>query len=90
MDIQAPPSAYSIPYSGAGIELRLPLYDLNIVCHSLGIARAESLYGCSKWSIGGCLIVIPAVGNGITSDDQDRVRAHELAHCDGWPVTHPH
>ena len=77
-----PPSIY-LPYDGPGIELVLPRQRVKTICFVLGV-RKYDVQGCMIWAPGGCLIVIPQVGPGVTAAEQDAVRRHENAHCNGW------
>lgn len=91
LDVQPPPAAYAIPFTGPMIELRLPYNRVNIVCRMIGStyeAFTGLIHGCMLWGIGGCLIVVPKIERAITQEDQDAVRAHEIAHCNGWSGKH--
>jgi hypothetical protein len=87
-----PPPQYDFPYKGPLIEHVLPIEQVEPACAALGFVRPNKyvvVYGCKIFKNGICIIVIPAV-NGwyINNQDQEMVRRHELAHCNGWPADH--
>lgn len=90
LDVQSPPAIYAKECeTPPGLELRLPLNRLNVVCRQLGITTERLINGCSIWGYGGFLVIVPKVGVGISQTDQDAVRKHEEAHGCGWPADHP-
>ena len=90
MDVQSPPAIYAKDCeTPPALELRLPLNRLNVVCRMLGAEGGQALHGCSLFAIGGCLVIVPKVEGAVTQADQDAVRKHEEAHCNGWPANHP-
>jgi hypothetical protein len=85
MDIDLPPPAYAVPYKGPLFEIVLPVPRLNVVCRMLGVDQVGGwLGGCSVRNVWGCVIFLPKVEHQWTQADQDRVRAHERGHCNGW------
>jgi len=80
-----PPALYDVPYTGPGNLLIVP--DASAVCIDIGVKVKPDhvIYGCSWWTLGGCLIVLPKVLWPITQADQDMVRRVESANCNGWP-----
>ncbi len=85
MDIALPPPEYAGPYKGIVIEKIVTMTWVNVVCRGLGINQIGGwVAGCSLSVPGACLIVLPLVEHQWTQADQDRVRAHEIGHCNGW------
>lgn len=82
---------YIAPAPQTMIELVLPASQVDWLCRLLGVktTSGKRVYGCASWQIGGCLIVLPETDTEITPEDQWRVREHEIAHCNGWPMEHP-
>jgi hypothetical protein len=75
-----PPPQYDHAYRGHVIEQRLSQLEMFFLCH--GPAPA-----CSWVSKGVCHIVFP-------NNERDGraivlIRQHEIAHCNGWPSSHP-
>lgn len=92
LDVLPPPPTWIADPPQTMIELRLPRSRLNVLCRLIGGDpgfQYRDLYGCSLWAIGGCLIVVPSVDAVITAKTQADIRAHEVAHCNGWPGNHP-
>jgi hypothetical protein len=46
--------------------------------------------GCSKVDTQRCFVMIPKIGGPITGRIQAQIRAHEMAHCNGWSADHSH
>jgi hypothetical protein len=85
IDVPAPPAEYAVPYRGIVIEKVIPMPHVNIVCRILGIDQIGGwIAGCAISKFGACFIVLPKVEHQWTQADQDAIRAHELAHCNGW------
>jgi hypothetical protein len=82
-----PPPLYDFPYDGPGVVVMLPVARADTICRALGVKTktGERVYGCSLWTAGGCLIVLPSVDEQISRSDQDMVRRVESANCNGWP-----
>jgi hypothetical protein len=80
-----PPVLYDFPYTGPGNLIVVPHAD--VVCYDLGLRSkvGAKFYGCSWFTAGGCLIVLPKVEGSITQARQDMVRRAENANCNGWP-----
>lgn len=77
-----PPPHYVRPFHGPVIERVLPLAAAQRACARMG-THADA---CA-WVTGGkCYIVIPRNG---PARDLRAYRRHELAHCNGWPASHP-
>jgi hypothetical protein len=92
LDILPPPAIYDHAYAGnLSVEI-LSLEALRARCIALGSkpSKLDIIYGCAKHDAGiWCLIVLPEVnGWWISQRDQDELRTHELAHCNGWPADH--
>lgn len=86
--IRKPPPEYSGPYTGKLTERLVPLVEIGGACSALG-TKTLYAWGCAQRRDGACLIFLPAIGPGVTSALQEQIRAHELAHCNGWPNDHP-
>ena len=86
-----PPSYYAAPPPSTMIELYLPAMTVDWLCRILGVraGAGKRVYGCASWQIGGCLVILPRTDPQITRADQDAIRLHEQAHCNGWPADHP-
>jgi len=82
-----PPVLYDFPYDGPGVVVTIPVSSVETVCRALGVKTksGDRIYGCSLWTAGGCLIVLPAIDIEISKADQDKVRRVESANCNGWP-----
>jgi hypothetical protein len=80
--VLAPPHAYDHPYSGHVIERVIPLAQARALCGKRGV-RGDA---CSWIERGACYVVIPRGGpvKALAS-----YRRHEVAHCNGWPTSHP-
>jgi len=80
-----PPALYDFPYKGPGNLIIVP--DAAAVCWQLGIRvkTGDIVYGCSVFTWGGCLIVLPKVVGNITLEIQRAVRRIENANCNGEP-----
>jgi hypothetical protein len=77
-----PPHIYDHPYRGPVVQMVLPLAKSRALCGKRG-AWADS---CS-WTKGGtCYVVIPSNG---PVKSLAAYRRHEVAHCNGWPASHP-
>ena len=81
--VTAPPERYDRPFDGQVIERVLPLEEARKLCASIGIYAD----GCAAiiQPSGACYIVLPSDG---PDPDISRYRAHETAHCNGWPASH--
>lgn len=85
MDVPLPPAKYAQPYRGPLFEIVLSVPKLNVVCRMLGVDRIGGwVSGCAIKNVWGCIVFLPKVEHQWTQEDQDRVRAHELGHCNGW------
>ncbi len=80
-----PPPAYDFPYKGPGVIITVK--DTDLVCRGLGVQADEVhiIYGCSEYTAGGCIIVLPKISHIITKRNQAQVRRVENANCNGWP-----
>jgi hypothetical protein len=77
-----PPKQFIHPFKGPVIERVVSSADVERLCGfrwSVGVS-------CSWVLKGACHIIRPKDGP-IT--DAKAIRRHELAHCNGWPVSHP-
>jgi hypothetical protein len=81
--VTPPPPQYDHGYSGPVIERILPLEEARKLCADIGIT-ADGCSGIIQPS-GACYIVLPSDG----FDTVEAYRRHELAHCAGWPASHP-
>jgi hypothetical protein len=77
-----PPPKYVHPYHGPVIERVLPLAEARRACARMG-THADA---CSWVKRGTCHLVIPLGG---PVSDLGAYRRHEMAHCNGWPASHP-
>lgn len=95
LDVIQPPVQYDFPFPKPAIEVVIPVERISKVCGllsrsgSLNLANGQIAYACSQVYIGGCLIVLPMISGKITLFDQQNLRRHENAHCNGWPAWHP-
>jgi hypothetical protein len=84
MLIPLPPPQYSRPYHGRLVEIVIPLAEMARACGRPAWACAYVI------SPALCLVYLPAVEPGlISTPQQQRLREHELGHCNGWPGDHP-
>jgi hypothetical protein len=80
--VLVPPHAYDHPYSGHFIEQVIPLAQARTLCGKRGVSSDA----CSWIENGTCHIVIPRGG---PVKSLASYRRHEVAHCNGWPASHP-
>jgi hypothetical protein len=79
-----PPGQYNHPYAGRVVERVMPVAEVRALCTSVG--ASGRFVACAWVSDGVCHIVLP-------NDEPAPVstyRRHEIAHCNGWPASHPH
>jgi hypothetical protein len=77
-----PPPQYNYPYKGPVIEYVLPRAEARAMCRKRN-AWADA---CSWTKDGKCYIVLPVGG---PVKQLAPYRRHEIAHCNGWPASHP-
>jgi len=83
-----PPSRYDFSYPGQLNEVKLDALAVHKYCGGRGDA-VQRLLGCAVPLGAKCIIVLPKVESMLISKaQQDRVRRHEVAHCNGWGVNH--
>jgi hypothetical protein len=77
-----PPHQYDHRYHGPVVEMVMPLAKARAACGKRG-APADA---CSWTEHGKCYLILPHGGpvKGLAS-----YRHHEVAHCNGWPASHP-
>jgi hypothetical protein len=90
MSVTLPPAEFDHAYAGALYVSILDVRDVQGACGGSSLILG-SIYACSvpipEAQV--CRIVIPKVEFGIvTQAQQDRLRRHELGHCNGWTVEH--
>jgi hypothetical protein len=80
--VLAPPHMYDHHYHGPVVEMVMPVAKARATCGKRG-APGDA---CSWTEHGICYIIIPRGGpvKGLAS-----YRRHEVAHCNGWPASHP-
>ena len=78
--IDAPPAIYRHGHRGA-VTVRHTQH---------GIVSQYRALGCSKVDTQRCFVMIPKIGGPITGRIQAQIRAHEMAHCNGWSADHSH
>jgi hypothetical protein len=89
--IDAPPAIYHHGYRGALTVRQGSLAEVEHFCHTMhGIVSQYQALGCSKVDTQRCFVMIPKIGGPITARIQAQIRAHELAHCNGWSADHSH
>jgi hypothetical protein len=79
-----PPAQYNHPYAGPVDERVMPVAEVRTRCRSVG--ASGRFVACAWVSNGICHIILP-------NDEPVPVstyRRHEIAHCNGWPASHPH
>ena len=79
-----PPGQYNHPYAGRVDERVMPVAEVRALCRPVG--ASGRFVGCAWVSNGICHIILP-------NDEPAPVatyRRHEIAHCNGWPASHPH
>jgi hypothetical protein len=79
-----PPAQYNHPYAGPVDERVMPVAEVRTLCKSVG--ASGRFVACACVSNGICHIILP-------NDEPAPVstyRRHEIAHCNGWPASHPH
>lgn len=78
MGFLMPPAIYDHPYDGTVVAEYLSYQQLQRDCEADAI-------GCAAVVDGVCAIILP---NWLSPVILDRVRRHEVAHCNGWPADH--
>lgn len=78
--VPVPPVEYDRPYTGDLLVIHLGLSDLRVAC-----ANRRAL-ACAVPRGDQCSVILPAW---IEGPAYDRVRRHEIGHCNGWPSHHP-
>lgn len=86
IDIQDPPPIWNDATPPTMVELRLLASQVNSICRLLRaeVPPGRDVAGCAVFGYGGCLIIVPKIDTVVDRPSQDRVRAHETAHCNGW------
>jgi hypothetical protein len=90
MSITLPPPEFDHKYAGKLYESVMDVRDVQGACGGESLILG-SIYACSVLiqEAGVCRIVIPRVEFGIvTQAQQDRLRRHEIGHCNGWLASH--
>ena len=77
-----PPARYVHPYHGHVIERVLQLAEARRACARMGVEGDA----CSWKKAGTCYLVVPRGG---PVRNIGAYKRHELAHCNGWPESHP-
>jgi hypothetical protein len=89
--IDAPPAIYRHHYRGALTVHQGSLAEVEHFCHTMhGIVSPYQALGCAKVDTQRCFVMIPKIGGPITARIQAQIRAHEMAHCNGWAADHSH
>lgn len=83
VQVLEPPARYLHRYHGQVIEQVLPVAEVRKICRTKGLWQADA---CSWEAKGKCFIVVPSNG---PARDVEAYKRHELAHCNGWPASHP-
>jgi len=78
--IMEPPPEYVHPFAGTVIERRMSKLEARALCALHGMWAPA----CSWFTERECIIVIPQGWA-----DSAAIKRHELAHCNGWPASHP-
>jgi hypothetical protein len=91
MTIALPPPEFDHPYTEGILTVSImDVRDIQNECGS-GSNILGSIYACSVpiKEANACRIVLPKVEVGIvTQMQQDRLRRHEIGHCNGWAADH--
>jgi len=82
MAILLPPTQFDFPPAVPVIERVLGMNEVHRFCNARAGQAGDmgQTWGCS-WKEGGKCYVVRV--------DNESVRRHELAHCNGWPHDHP-
>ena len=87
LDIPLPPARYDRAYTGELKTINADIADVHKLC---GSPYGLRVFACAKPDIGKCTIVLPRVEDGgVTKQQRERLRRHEIGHCNGWPADHP-
>jgi hypothetical protein len=89
VEIPLPPPEYSKPYRGQVRWRHVSLAEVQRLCGGFGVRAYVIIYACAVPEGTHCLVVMPKIGGPITREVWQRLRAHELGHCAGWPGDHP-
>ena len=88
--ILPPPAIYDHAYKGRLTVQQGTMAQVEHYCHTThGIVSPYQALGCSKVGEQSCFLMIPRVGGPVTGSIQAQIRRHEIAHCNGWPASHP-
>jgi len=78
-----PPPRWDFPYRGKLTVQRLDPARLAVACQST-VGPFQILAGCAAVGRGWCRVYISTL-----SPDPTCSLKHEIAHCNGWPRSHP-
>jgi hypothetical protein len=91
MNISLPPPEFDHPYTDGTLTVSImDVRDIQKECSS-DVKILGSIYPCAVAlpEAHACRIVLPKVEIGIiTQMQQDRLRRHEIGHCNGWLAGH--
>lgn len=88
--IYLPPAEFDRPFDGELFVIERDAVDVDRTCREMGNRNALPALACAFPLISRCTIVLPrAVDLGWPSKpQQDRLRRHEIGHCNGWGSRH--
>ena len=85
-----PPAFYVHPFYGRYVEHVVSYQEAQVLCHAYYTGRFD--IGCAK-NVGSTCYVIrydysDNPGEIVPREEAEKLRRHELAHCNGWPADH--
>ncbi len=90
--IALPPLVFDAPYRGKLIIIKIPIEQVHQQCcggHDDETKPGTRILACSIPLPGQCLVYLPKVEpGGVSQPQQDRLRRHEVGHCNGWQRQH--
>lgn len=79
--IELPPPGFEGEAFIPVIEVGIDLFEVNRVCHELGVPTELRVWGCAITEPRWCLIFVP---RGAPQSFIAVIRRHERGHCNGW------
>jgi hypothetical protein len=85
-----PPEVYNFEFKGMLEVIQLDALKVHAFCGN-GPDAVQRVISCAApLTSRYCIIVLPNVEPLLISKAQrERLRRHEIAHCNGWPLDHP-
>lgn len=86
--IKIPPVEFDHLYEGNLTTVMVSTDKIHAYCDGYLMAK-DRIMACSiVYSSKNCTIVLPVVDDTVSQYQQDRLRRHEIGHCNGWLADH--